>query len=130
MALTYVVGQGLKTVASSGSTVYTFEASGEIELPVETAIGGLRYNPSAFTIGTAKIMAKSIGTAQYNVKIVSYDNTGANEITHINTTVTLSAQDTVPLTISTASVGGDRQLELKLTKQTGTPSTDITVYLA
>lgn len=129
MALSYVVGQGFKTVADAANS-HTFDVSGSLDLPQETIIGGLKYNSSAFTISSAVAQIRVAGTSQYTVKIISYDNTGANPVTHINQTVTLAARTPLSLTIGTPSIGSDRTIEMSLEQLSGTAAEDLSLKLS
>jgi len=129
MALTYVVGYGFKTVADVGPN-YTFDVSGSLDLPQETITGGLRFNSSAFTISSVVAQIRTAGTSQYTVKIISYDNAGANPVTHINQTVTLGARTPLSLTIGTASIGADRNIEMSLEQLSGTPAEDFSLTIS
>ena len=128
MALSYVVGQGFKTVPDAEN--YTFDVSGSLDLPQETILGGLRFNSSDFTISSAVAQIRVAGTSQYTIKVVSYDSTGINPVTHLNQTVTLAARTPLSLTISTASIGANRTIEMTLEQLTGTPSTDFSLKLS
>jgi len=128
MALSYVVGEGFKTVADGG-TNHIFDVAGSLELPQETITGGLKYNPSAFTISSAIAQIRVAGTSQYIIKVISYDNAGINPVTHLTQTVTLAGRTPLSLTIGTPSVGADRSIEMTLEQLSGTPSEDFSLKL-
>jgi len=128
MALKYIVGSGFKNVADGGT--HQFDITGSLELPQETVIGGLRHNSQSFTIASGIAFVRTAGTSQYTVKLISYDNTGANPITHINQNAAMSSRVPFNLTIDSATIGADRTIELTITQLTGTPSEDFSLTLS
>jgi hypothetical protein len=123
----YVVGTGLL----ANREVLEWNVNGEVNLPILTAIGERKYLRSALSIINAKASVRVNGTSQYTIQIISYDNAGANSVTHINQDVTFSGDNTVAtVTVSTAAIAADRIVELKLQQLTGNPATDLTVTLS
>jgi hypothetical protein len=122
----YTVGEGLKTVSAVS---YVYDLNGEVELPSLTIIGSPRFIDVGFSISSAKIVAKAAGTAQVKVVLKSFDSTGADEVTHIDDTLSLTSKTLSDLTVSIAAVGSNRQFELSVQTLTGTPSEDITITI-
>lgn len=111
MPVEYTVGSGLK---KSLKPKFTYEVSGEVELPSLTILGAPRYIEKAFDINQVKISAKEGGDYDYKVVIKSYGSLGGTVTTHLDQTVSLGDKTVVDLTISTASVGANRTFELSL----------------
>lgn len=125
-------GKWENTVVAGGSSsiIHKFDVSGLLELPQETVTGGLEYNKSAFTISEAKAQVRVSGTSQYSVKVISYDNAGINPITHISENISLSDRTPLSMSITIASIGADRSIEMSLEQLTGTPSEDFSLTLS
>jgi hypothetical protein len=127
MSYTFDIEQG---AFRRGLPSIKWEISGEIDIPVLTSLGGPKYNPRSFGITTAVVSAREIGTATYDLQVISYNSSGGSPITHIDTTVTFTAAIAkVNLTVSTANIGFDRNVILRLKKNSGTPSSNIEVTL-
>lgn len=130
MSFTYTVGEGFKkSAADSGKPIYRFSIDGVVELPNLTVIGSPRYNEEAYSIETANVVCLESGSADYKFVVKSYDSTGGDEVTHIDSTISLSSKSVTALTISTASVGANRSLQLEVQSLSGTSSKDITITL-
>lgn len=125
--LKYTVGEGLK---ATSAVSFVYDLNGEVELPSLTIIGAPRFIESGFSISTAKIIAKTAGSADIKVVLKSYNSSGADEVTHIDDTLSLTSKTLSDLTVGTAAVGSNRSFELSIQTLTGTPSEDITISIS
>ncbi len=124
--MVYVVGQGLSRRVSNLEWTIT----GEVTLPLLESIEGLKYLRNAFTIGSAKVSATVAGSSTYTIQVISYDSSGANPVTHINTSVSLSTDKAqVNATVSIPAIDAGRNVELKIQQTSGTACTDLVVSL-
>ena len=127
MSFSYTVGVGF--AKATATPIFRFSVNGDVDLPVLTKKDSPRFNDGAFTITKARVICREAGTAQYRIVIKSYSSSGADEVTHIDDTVTLTSLNNVSLTITSASIGSDRNVQLEVQSLSGTLSSDITVTL-
>lgn len=122
----YILGTGL----TASRETLEWNITGEVNLPILTAVGERKYLRPSFTIASAKASIRVNGTSQYTIQIISYDNAGINAVTHINQTITFTGDNTpITVTVTTAAIAADRTVELQLQQLTGNPATDLTVTL-
>lgn len=118
-------------IQDAASSKITFEISGELFQPVLEAIGAPVYNKNSFNINTATLVADNAQVGQFTISIVSYDNAGANPVTHTGAVVTVSSagQLRLSMTINNATIASDRVVKILASHDSGTPSSNISVTL-
>ena len=132
MAVKFDVAEGgfVQDLAAGGANI-EFRVTGAIENPDLEVISAPAYTSAGFDISTATLSVLDGQVGSFKVEVRSADSNGANEVTHVSETVTLSGTGAYgeSLTISTASISSSKVIKLYTQYVSGDISSDITVTL-
>lgn len=129
MALVYSVAAGGFVQAQPEAIKYLFPLSGELEIPAGQILP-YQYIKTAFTVTSMKAVFTTAGTASYTIVITSTAANGTGNIIHVNaaTIVPLSGQ-AVNIPFTNPDLAADRIFRVTVIKNSGTPSTDLTITI-
>lgn len=129
MALVYSVAAGGFVQVQPEAIKYLFPLSGELEIPAGQILP-YQYVKTAFTITSMEAVFSSAGTATYTIIVTSTAANGTGDIIHVNAVdITPLSGQAVSIPFTNASLAADRILRVTVIKNSGTPSTDLTITI-
>lgn len=123
------INLALDTKQDINTDPFRFELFGEIRNPVLESFNSPVYVESARTLSSAVLIIQDAQVGSFNLQIRSTDNSGGDEVIHVDDTVVVSStglQKQV-LTIDTAPLDSDRFLMLYVSHVSGNESSNISL---
>lgn len=106
------------TTAQTIAPYYDFRVDGVLDLALAESLDFGRYIHAAQTFISAKVSVRVGGTSEYDIVVKSYDSSGGDEVTHINSTgQTFGTNNSITtLAFVEADVGAERTLVMEITE--------------